>query len=101
MVGLSILILILSIVNYINSATANAIKRAKEVGVRKIIGASKTNIIQQFIFETAIISLFSILISLVIVELSLPYYNDFLEKTLDCTRESILFATCCNIYYYC
>ncbi|QDW22154.1 ABC transporter permease [Flavobacterium sp. KBS0721] len=82
MVGLSVLILILSIVNYINSATANAIKRAKEVGVRKIIGASKSAIIKQFIFETAIISLFSILISLVIVELSLPYYNAFLEKTL-------------------
>ncbi|RXM41637.1 ABC transporter permease [Flavobacterium sp. YO64] len=81
-VGLSILILILSIVNYINSATANAVKRAKEIGVRKVIGASKANIIQQFIFETAIILLFSILISLVIVELSIPYYNAFLEKNL-------------------
>ncbi|MFH6994993.1 ABC transporter permease [Flavobacterium sp. FlaQc-48] len=82
MVGLSVLILLLSIVNYVNSATANAIKRAKEVGVRKIIGASKFSIIQQFIFETAIISLFSILISLVIVEISLPYYNAFLDKML-------------------
>ncbi|MTH17372.1 ABC transporter permease [Flavobacterium sp. LC2016-01] len=81
-VGLSILILILSIVNYVNSATANAVKRAKEIGVRKVIGASKANIIQQFIFETALILLFSILISLVIVELSIPYYNAFLEKNL-------------------
>ncbi|OIV43322.1 ABC transporter permease [Flavobacterium johnsoniae] len=82
MVGLSVLILILSIVNYVNSATANAVKRAKEVGVRKIIGASKSAIIKQYIFETAVISLLSILISLVIVELSLPFYNAFLEKTL-------------------
>jgi putative ABC transport system permease protein len=82
MIGLSILILILSIVNYVNLATANAIKRAKEVGVRKVIGASKANIIQQFIFETIVISLFSILLSLVIVELSLPYYNEFLEKNI-------------------
>jgi len=82
LMGLSILILTLSIVNYINSATANAVKRAKEIGVRKVIGASKTNIVQQFIFETAIIAIASILISLVIVELSLPYYNVFLEKTL-------------------
>ncbi len=82
MVGLSVLILILSIVNYVNSATANAVKRAKEVGVRKIIGASKTAIVKQFIFETAVIALLSILISLVIVELSLPYYNAFLEKSL-------------------
>ncbi|TDE43204.1 ABC transporter permease [Flavobacterium rhamnosiphilum] len=82
MMGLSILILILSIVNYINLATANAIKRAKEVGVRKIIGASRGNIIMQFIFETILISSFSILLALVIVELALPYYNDFLGKNL-------------------
>jgi putative ABC transport system permease protein len=82
MICLSILILILSIVNYINLSTANAIKRAKEVGVRKIIGASQANIIQQFIFETVLITLFSILLALVIVELSLPYYNEFLGKTL-------------------
>lgn len=82
MLGLSILILLLSIVNYINLATANAIKRAKEVGVRKIIGASKWNIILQFIFETTLITLFSILLALVIVELSLPYYNEFLNKKL-------------------
>ncbi|WP_369753821.1 ABC transporter permease [Flavobacterium sp. WC2409] len=82
MVGLSVLILILSIVNYINLATANAVKRAKEVGVRKVVGASKSTIVLQFIFETALISLFSILLALVIVELTLPYYNDFLNKSL-------------------
>lgn len=82
MVGLSILILILSIVNYVNLATANAIRRAKEVGVRKIVGASKLDIIKQFLFETIITVLFSILLSLVIVELTLPYYNEFLGKEL-------------------
>ncbi|WP_395062546.1 ABC transporter permease [Flavobacterium sp.] len=82
MVGLSILILILSIVNYVNLATANAIRRAKEVGIRKIVGASKLDIIKQFLFETIITVLFSILLSLVIVELTLPYYNEFLGKEL-------------------
>ncbi|KUJ63204.1 multidrug ABC transporter substrate-binding protein [Flavobacteriaceae bacterium CRH] len=82
MVGLSILILVLSLVNYINLATASAIKRAKEVGVRKIVGASKGQIVTQFIFETAIIVILSIIFALAIVELSLPYYNTFLKKTL-------------------
>ncbi len=82
MVGLSVLILILSLVNYINLATASAIKRAKEVGVRKIVGASKSQIIVQFILETAIIVSFSILFALALVELSLPFYNDFLNKKL-------------------
>jgi len=80
--GLSILILVLSLVNYVNLATASAIKRAKEVGVRKIVGASKNQIVTQFIFETAIIVTLAILFALAIVELSLPYYNNFLNKTL-------------------
>lgn len=82
MMGLSLLILILSIVNYINLATANAVKRAKEVGVRKISGASKGDIISQFLFETVLTTSFSILLALVIVELTLPYYNNFLNKNI-------------------
>lgn len=82
MVGLSILILVLSLVNYINLATASAIKRAKEVGVRKVVGASKKQIILQFIFETAIIVTLAILFALAIVEIALPYYNNFLKKSL-------------------
>ncbi|WP_367753146.1 ABC transporter permease [Flavobacterium sp. WC2430] len=82
MVALSILIMILSIINYVNLATAGAIKRAKEVGMRKVLGASKRNIIVQFISETIVIVIVSILLALVIVEISLPYYNEFLEKDL-------------------
>lgn len=82
MAGLSVLILLLSIVNYVNLATANAVKRAKEVGVRKIIGATKGNIIRQFLFETVFMTAFAILLALAIVELSLPYYNEFLSKEL-------------------
>jgi len=82
MAGLSVLILVLSLVNYINLATASAIKRAKEVGVRKIVGASKNQITYQFIFETAIVVTLAILFALAIVEFSLPYYNDFLKKNL-------------------
>ncbi|MXN90281.1 FtsX-like permease family protein [Flavobacterium sp. Sd200] len=81
-VGLSVLILLLSIVNYVNLATANAIKRAKEVGVRKVLGASKNNIIKQFLFEAVLTAFTAILVALVIVELALPFYNDFLSKDL-------------------
>lgn len=82
LMGLSILILSLSIVNYINLATANAIKRAKEIGVRKIAGAGKGQIVIQFVFETALITVFSALLALVLVEVLLPFYNSFLEKDL-------------------
>ncbi len=83
MMGVSILILVLSIVNYINLSTANAIKRAKEVGVRKTIGASKSNIIQQFIFEAVLTTFFAVILALSIVEITLPFYNEFLEKSLE------------------
>ncbi|RZJ68978.1 ABC transporter permease [Flavobacterium sp.] len=82
MAGLSVMILILSIVNYVNLATASAIKRAKEVGVRRIIGASKSNIVLQFLTETVFTTIFSILLALAIVELALPHYNEFLGKNL-------------------
>jgi len=82
MASLSLLILVLTIVNYVNLATANAVKRAKEVGLRKILGASKTNIIRQFVLEAVITTVVAVVFALVIVELALPYYNNFLQKTL-------------------
>ena len=88
MMGLSILILVLSVFNYINLATANAIKRAKEVGVRKVLGASKKNIVVQFIAEATLNVFVAILLALVIVELSLPYYNSFLDKHLILNSET-------------
>jgi len=82
-VGLSLLILIISIFNYINLSTAYAIKRAKEIGVRKALGASKTNIVSQQIFETFIISLIALIIALAMVEILLPYYNELLNKKIE------------------
>ncbi|WP_116787718.1 ABC transporter permease [Flavobacterium psychrotrophum] len=82
MAGLSVLILVLSVVNYVNLATANAIKRAKEVGLRKVLGASKANIVRQFIFESVLMTIGAVVLALVIVELTLPFYNNFLNKTL-------------------
>lgn len=97
MLGLSVLILVLSIVNYINMATASAIKRAKEVGVRKIMGASKGNIIAQFIFETSLVTAFSLMLSLVLVELSLPHYNELLGKNL-LIHGSQFYAQLCLVF---
>lgn len=82
MAGLSILILILSIANYVNLATANAIKRAKEVGLRKILGASKNNIVRQFLFETLVTTTVALLLAMAIVELTLPSYNNLLDTSL-------------------
>ncbi len=77
--GLSILILILSCINFINLSTAGAMKRAKEIGVRKTLGAQKKDIVLQFIIETTIICLVSLLFTLVIVEILTPSFNAFFD----------------------
>ncbi|MBW1619718.1 ABC transporter permease [Empedobacter falsenii] len=80
--GLSFLILLLSIINYINLSTAQTIRRAKEVGIRKILGASKQNIIVQFLFETSITTVFALMLALTFVEIALPSYNVLINKNL-------------------
>lgn len=89
MFGLSTLILVLSIVNFVNLTTANAIKRAKEIGGRKTFGATKSNIVYQFLVETGILTMVSLFLTCVSVEILLPYFNDFMGVGLTFTSLKI------------
>lgn len=89
--GLSILILILSAFNYINLAIASSLKRAKETGIRKALGSSRFQLIFQFIFESFILCVFSILLALAISELILPYFNEYFKKELSLSGIRIYF----------
>ena len=82
LLGLSALILLLSGINLINLKTAQASQRAKEVGVRKAIGSSKSNLILQFLMETFMICVTAYVIAFALVELFLPSYNKFLNKEI-------------------
>lgn len=82
LLGLSLLILILSGINLINLKTAQSAQRAKEVGVRKSVGASKNSLIIQFLIETFIICLVAYFIAFALVELLLPSYNKYLGKEI-------------------
>lgn len=79
---IAMLILIIASINFMNLSTARASQRAKEVSLRKVMGASRKNLIFQFIGESILLTLFSLLLALVIVELTLPIYNDFIGKSL-------------------
>ncbi|MDN5211283.1 ABC transporter permease [Fulvivirgaceae bacterium BMA12] len=68
-------ILFIAWVNYINLATAKALERAGEVGVRKSMGAFKNQLITQFMVESGLINLLAIILSMVILLLALPYFN--------------------------
>jgi putative ABC transport system permease protein len=81
-IALSILLLLISSFNTINMSIAQAGKRAKEVGVRKVLGASKLQLTFQFLLESFLISLVSVLIACAIVELVLPSFNLLVGRQL-------------------
>ena len=74
-----IFLVVVACINFINLATAQAIKRAREVGVRKVMGSSQTQLTLQFLGETFLITLAATLLSIVLTELALPYLNELLE----------------------
>lgn len=75
-------ILLIACINFMNLATAQAVKRAKEVGLRKVVGAFKSNLIVQFLGESVIFALFSGVIALGIVLLLLKPFNILTEKSI-------------------
>jgi putative ABC transport system permease protein len=72
---IGLITLIIALVNYVNLATARAIDRAREVGVRKILGARRKQLITQFFFESALTNFFAIIFALVLTELFQPIAN--------------------------
>ncbi len=76
------IILIVACINYMNLATARSSKRAKEVGLRKVIGARRKQLIFQFLSESFILSFLSLLVAIGIVYLFLPAFNTLTQKQL-------------------
>jgi ABC-type antimicrobial peptide transport system permease subunit len=79
-VGLAVLIL--ACINFINLSTAQALTRAKEIGVRKSIGAGRARLILQFLTEALVLVVFSAMLALIIVKLALPFVNQLADKKL-------------------
>lgn len=75
-------ILLIASINYMNMATARSANRAREVGIRKVMGAEKGQLISQFIGESVVLSLFAMGIALVVVWMILPAFNQFAGKII-------------------
>ena len=80
--GIAIFMLIVACINFINLSTASATKRAKEVGVRKVAGSGRLQLISQFLSESMLITLFALIIALVLVQIALPAFNNISGKHL-------------------
>ncbi|TKK68276.1 FtsX-like permease family protein [Ilyomonas limi] len=78
----AIFILLIACINFMNLTTARSARRAKEVGIRKVIGALRISLIKQFIGEALLVTLLAIVIALVLVSLLLPSFNQLTGKQL-------------------
>jgi putative ABC transport system permease protein len=81
----AILVMLIAVVNYVNMATARSMERAKEVGVRKVMGAFRIQLFYQFLSESMLVTGVSILLALLFSMLALPFFNSFSDKNLSLT----------------
>ncbi len=80
--ALALFILLLACVNFTNLSTASAVKRSREVGIRKTIGSIKKQLILQFLTESVFYTIFALLCAFVIIDLLLPYFNHLAGKNI-------------------
>ncbi len=79
---IALFILVIASINFMNLSTARSANRAKEVGMRKVVGSTRTQLMNQFIWESVILSIFSLFFALILVELVLPYFNKTMDLSL-------------------
>ena len=82
-IALAILILVVASINFINLATARSADRALEVGIRKLLGAHRRALILQFLTESTILSLVSLVIAVILTMLAMPAFNNLIQSALE------------------
>jgi len=80
LMGVAVFILIIAVVNFINLSTAQSIQRAKEIGVRKVLGSSKSKLVLQFLTETAVLTLLAVLLSVVLVKPVITVFSYYIPR---------------------
>ncbi|MCH8981016.1 ABC transporter permease [candidate division KSB1 bacterium] len=76
-------VLLLACINFMNLATARSANRAKEVGIRKVVGSRQIQLIKQFLIEAALLSFIAMVVAVFLVELFLPWFNDLAAKNIE------------------
>ena len=82
MISVAILILVIACINFMNLATARSSERAREVGVRKVMGSFRKQLITQFLTESFLLSLVGVVMAVAIIYFALPFFNNLTEKHL-------------------
>ncbi len=84
-------VLLIACINFMNLSTARSEKRAKEVGIRKVVGAQKKSLIGQFLGESLLLSFIAGIVALVIVQISLPAFSRLTDKSLHMDFSNVSF----------
>lgn len=79
---IGVFVLLLACINFMNLSTARSEKRAKEVGIRKSIGSLRHQLVGQFLAESIVVAMIALVLSLIITQLALPYFNTLTEKKM-------------------
>ena len=80
--AIALLILLLASINFVNLSTAKSANRAKEVGLRKVVGSHKSNLVGQFLTESVLFSFISLVLGTLLAILALPFFNEMADKSL-------------------
>jgi putative ABC transport system permease protein len=78
--GIALFVILLACINFINLSTARSVYRAREVGLRKVVGSSRKGLIAQFLSESFVLTALSLLIAFLLVGISLPFFNQVIGK---------------------
>ncbi len=79
---IGILILLMACVNFINMYTASSSTRTKEIGLKKTVGASRYQLIKQFLLESFLLNLFAFILAIILVEIIRPYFNNLIHDEI-------------------
>ncbi len=96
-VSIALFILLIACINFMNLSTAKATKRAAEIGIRKTMGAYRSSLIQQILGEAMLIVIFAVVISIVLVQLALPFFNQLTDKTISFSSDNFIYILMASI----
>lgn len=88
--SIAVFLLLIAAVNYMNLATSKAVFRAKEVGIRKVVGAVKGQLVSQFLMESILITLIALLISIGLTDITMPFFNQLTGKEFDFSLTTLM-----------
>jgi putative ABC transport system permease protein len=97
---IGVFVLLLACINFMNLSTARSEKRAKEVGIRKAVGSVRMQLIYQFFFESLLVVFFSLMVSLLLVQIALPTFNEVADKQVTIPWTNPVFGSFCLAFVF-